>query len=148
TDPPRILRRFTGPVMGRNGQPIARLWTFLDITEMKRLQAEVQAQLSARTADFEATQSVLLAMNDLCRLSMEHQSTEELQTAISSRVASLVGPENRDLLFRRAGPDLSALQQELGPYQAAHLTAVADQVALTLETHRLQSELQAAMQTL
>jgi len=38
------LRRFTGPVMDRNGQPLARLWTFLDITDMKRLQAESAAR--------------------------------------------------------------------------------------------------------
>src|SRR5262249_34110006 len=48
-EPPRTVRRYTAPVRGPGGEPIGRLWTFLDITETKRLQAQVQAQLEART---------------------------------------------------------------------------------------------------
>jgi signal transduction histidine kinase len=42
----RILRRYTGPVYDAEGKNLGRVWTFDDITEMRRLQAEVAAQES------------------------------------------------------------------------------------------------------
>lgn len=42
TEPPRILHRVTGPVRDANGRHIGRFWTFEDITEVRRLQAEVE----------------------------------------------------------------------------------------------------------
>jgi len=42
TTPPRFLRRSTGPVRDAQGSNIGRFWTFEDITEIKRLQAQVQ----------------------------------------------------------------------------------------------------------
>ncbi len=43
TTPPRFLRRSTGPVRDAAGKNIGRFWTFEDITELRRLQAEVQS---------------------------------------------------------------------------------------------------------
>lgn len=42
TTPPRFLHRSTGPVRDAQGSNIGRFWTFEDITEIKRLQSEVQ----------------------------------------------------------------------------------------------------------
>ena len=42
TTPPRFLHRSTGPVRDAQGNNVGRFWTFEDITEIKRLQAEVQ----------------------------------------------------------------------------------------------------------
>jgi len=224
TNPPRTLRRYTCPLHDREGQPIARLWTFLDITETKRLQAEVQAQLAARTQDFLTTSEVLRAMNALCRVALQHRETGDLLTAIVERTRALVGQEaaavllltsegkelagigcpakrspaeiriplHRDralasVLFRSetegTGPPaaltgcggtlarqlrcktvgvaplssegrafgalvLGSRTQTASPVLDRYLPAIIDQIALTLETHRLQSELQAAMETL
>jgi signal transduction histidine kinase len=226
---PRVLRRFTGPVRDREGKPFGRIWTFEDITETKRLQAEVQAQLAARTEDFNDTSHVLKIMNDLCRIALKHASTEDLLAAVADRVRSLGNYESAAVLlltkdgghlegvgYTPAGPvkplrlsiqrdeALSRLlhrkqAQAEGPrtlitddsgclarkmktktlrmvplrsqgeslgilllgaahapqasshaesYDTAHLLAVADQIAQTLETHRLQRELQTAMETL
>lgn len=43
TTPPRFLRRSTGPVRDAQGKNIGRFWTFEDITELRRLQAEVES---------------------------------------------------------------------------------------------------------
>jgi two-component system sensor histidine kinase HydH len=48
-EPERILRRSTAPLRDRAGRPIARLWTFLDVTENRRLQAEVERLRAAAT---------------------------------------------------------------------------------------------------
>ncbi len=226
SDPPRILRRFTGPVNGRDGEPIGRLWTFLDITETKLLQAEVQAQLEARTQDYLVTAEVTRALNAICRLATENLSLPDLLTAIAERVRPLLRHECAAVLLRGKTPhevegvgcpvegaarpmrfvvrrdralalalEGGALDPNLpmtlypdyhGPlarrlrcatigvaplrnegevigalvlgtrapspaiesYRAAHLRSLIDQVALTLQTHRLQTDLQAAMTSL
>ena len=75
---PRILRRFTAPVHGSANSPVGRLWTFLDITETKRLQQEVQRQLEARTQDYWVTSEVLRVMNGLCRCATSEHDLETL----------------------------------------------------------------------
>lgn len=37
TDPPSVVRRYTGPVLGSDGEVMGRLWTFLDVTQEVRL---------------------------------------------------------------------------------------------------------------
>jgi signal transduction histidine kinase len=98
-EPPRFLRRSTAPVMDREGQPIARLWTFLDITETKQLQAEVQAQLAARTEEFEATSEALRAMNALSRTALEQHEQEEVLIACIEAARSHLGFESAAILF-------------------------------------------------
>ena len=41
---PRVLRRYTAPVLDEGGRVIGRLWTFADITRTRRLEKKVQAQ--------------------------------------------------------------------------------------------------------
>ncbi len=99
-DPPRTLRRFTGPVLDHAGRPLGRLWTFLDITEMKRLQAAIEAQLRARTSDFEATQDILQSMTDVCRLATENVATEDLLRTVLNRLGRLRGLRGLAILSR------------------------------------------------
>jgi signal transduction histidine kinase len=225
-DPPRVIRRHTSPVRGPGGEPIGRLWTFLDITEMKRLQATVEAQLAAQTENFLATSATLRAMNELCGLAVQQQTANELLEAIVDLIAPLTaydsaavllaaedgasfsgmgrGPDERarplGLAFEeepalalamsqgRVASDIplslytnysGSLARQLGarsivvapligggaplgvlvlgtgcpdavlePRRASHLSALVNQIALALETHRLQSELLAALETL
>ena len=91
TTPPRILRRYTAPVIDLDGNALARIWTFLDISETKRLQAQVEAQLVKRTEDFLTTQGFLLAMNDLFRMLITCKELDELIVGIVKRVAEIAG---------------------------------------------------------
>jgi signal transduction histidine kinase len=63
--PPRFLRRFTAPVLDAQGNPIARLWTFLDISETKRLQAQVRRRLHKTTQILQETRRRLLEAEKL-----------------------------------------------------------------------------------
>jgi signal transduction histidine kinase len=225
-EPPRILRRFTAPLRDVQGRPVARVWTFLDVTETRRLQEQVQAQLAARTEEFTATSGVLRVMNELCRVAMQHATTEALLGAVADLVRPLFGfrgaavlrlsedgTELRGVCSPLKGPKApvrlpvcadSALsgaldgtrrgkngpltvcrkppaavaewfedgrvgiaplysevrvigvlivglgrdRERLDSHQTALLRAVVDQIALTLETHRLQMEVRAALERL
>jgi signal transduction histidine kinase len=100
--PSCTLRRFTGPVFGADGASIGRLWTFLDITETKRLQAEVQAQLHARTEEYQATSDILHAVNALCQVAVEQKATEALLASIADRIRRLIGCECAAVLLLSA----------------------------------------------
>lgn len=63
----RILRRHTAPVRNTNGQLVGRIWTFLEVTETKRLQAEVESharrleeRLRQQAAELQSAQQILL----------------------------------------------------------------------------------------
>ena len=224
--PPNFVRRFTGPVRNSIGNPIGRLWTFLDISENKRLQEEVQSQLRARTEESAATSGALKAMNDLCRMASQFRTIEELLTAIVKLVRSLLEYEsvavllqspsgqewigagcnpfhnNKKILLRcHDDPSLMRIVErsaetkvvftrlashrgtiarllkcgdldvaplcsqgrclgllllanpkaegnDLHRYHETHLQAFVEQIALALETHRLQAELQSALESL
>lgn len=48
TNPPQYVRRYTAPVFGKNGAPIARLWTFQDVTDsvQRREMAELLEKIA------------------------------------------------------------------------------------------------------
>src|SRR2546421_11055277 len=52
TDPPRVLRRYTGPVLDSAGRNLGRVWTFQDITENRPLRAEVESYAARLEAGF------------------------------------------------------------------------------------------------
>ena len=63
----RIMRRHTAPVYGEAGDIVGRIWTFLDITETRRLQAQVQQharqleqRLEMQAAELRQAQQALL----------------------------------------------------------------------------------------
>lgn len=124
TDPPRTLRRFTGPVRDRSGQPLGRLWTFLDVTDTKRLQAEVQQQLEARTKDFHATREILHAMNDVCRLASCHVTAAELLAAIAGRLQNLNGFHCNALLLYDNSSLQGVARRRDSPMQAFSMECV------------------------
>lgn len=88
-NPPRVLHRYTAPIFGADGQPVGRLWTFLDITQTRRLQSEVQAQLQARTRESSVTSEILRAMNALCSVSILPDARADLLTAIVQQTRGL-----------------------------------------------------------
>ncbi len=100
TVPPRTLRRFTGPVLDGHGEPLARLWTFLDISETKRLQHEIRDQLERRTDEYNATQEILEAMNDICRLNLHRYNWDDLIVSILKRVRKIEGHDSIGIFIK------------------------------------------------
>ncbi len=69
---PRILRRHTAPVLREDGELVGRIWTFLDVTETRRLQAEVEnhasrleERLAQQAAELHSAQQILLATTQM-----------------------------------------------------------------------------------
>ncbi len=91
--PTTTLLRFTGPVYNSECIPIARLWTFQDITETKLLQKEIQDQLDERTQEFQETSNTLHAINALCQLTIEHSTSHETISSIIQILQTLLFPE-------------------------------------------------------
>jgi signal transduction histidine kinase len=226
TTPPRILRRFTGPVRDTQGEIFGRVWTFLDITQTRQLQNELNARLEARIRDHAETSDALRAMNEVSRIAMQRIETDALLSQLVTQVAAPMGqecaailllsrdgkqlegiaapverplralsltlsqdaalaacvqgaaqtegerfqtyPDYRGTLARllraralRVAPLLSGAKilgalvfgtraplLELTPQRRAHLEAIADQIALAIQTHRYQSELLTTLETL
>ncbi len=98
-NPPRFLHRYTAPIFGADGQPVGRLWTFLDITPTRRLQSEVQAQLQARTHESLVTSEILRAMNALCSVSILPDARADLLTAIVQQTRGLADADCAALLL-------------------------------------------------
>lgn len=97
-DPSRVLQRYTGPVLNSAGENIGRVWTFKDISETKRLQAEVQsyadrltAQIEKQSADLAATSDVLAAMTAISAAIASRAEVPELCRRLTEITAGLLG---------------------------------------------------------
>ncbi len=64
-NPPKLLRRSTAPIIGRDGKPVARLWTFLDVTEVRMLQKQVQKDLEETTEALQEARRQMVQMEKL-----------------------------------------------------------------------------------
>ena len=107
--PARTLRRFTAPLHGAGSQLLGRLWTFLDITETKNLQARVQAQLAAQTLEYTSTAAILSVMNGLCSITMPHRDVQALLADIVTQTRHLGGADcSAVLLLTKDGLDYPA----------------------------------------
>jgi PAS domain S-box-containing protein len=121
----RILRRHTAPVKSVGGKNVGRIWTFLDITETRRLQADVeraavalQAEVEQRTADLRTTTEVLQAMAQIVRAISAPVEIPALVAEITVRVSHLFGHHCAAVLLY--SPDERALA---GATAAAHSAA-------------------------
>src|SRR5260370_11509096 len=95
---PRLLRRFTAPVRGEEGRAVGRIWTFLDVTETRRLQAQLaraatalEAQVQKRTRDLRSTTEVLQAMTQVVGAVSRAGSLPELVRRAAEELRSLFG---------------------------------------------------------
>jgi signal transduction histidine kinase/PAS domain-containing protein len=78
TEPPKVLSRFSGPVRDCAGVVFGRVWTFRDVTDLRRLQSAVQAYATRVEADAQQKASELKATSSLLAA----------MTAVSSAIAS------------------------------------------------------------
>jgi two-component system, NtrC family, sensor kinase len=106
----RILRRHTAPVKNARGENVGRIWTFLDITQTRRLQAEVeraaaalQAEVNQRTADLRTTTEVLQAMAQIVRAISGTREIPALVAEITARVSHLFGHRAAAVLLLSPG---------------------------------------------
>jgi signal transduction histidine kinase len=118
----RILRRHTAPMKNPAGKNVGRIWTFLDITQTRRLQAAVeraaaalQAEVEQRTADLHTTTEVLQAMAQIVRAISGTAEIPALVNEIAARVSHLFGHRCAAVLLY--APDQSLLA---GATAAAH----------------------------
>src|SRR5207302_7477157 len=113
----RVLRRFTAPVRDAAGRSVGRIWTFLDITETRRLQTQLsrtasalEAQVQERTRDLRSTTEVLQAMTQVVGAvgragslqELVRRAAEELRTLFGHHCAALLLWDDRDGEFRGA----------------------------------------------
>ncbi len=64
-EPVVILRRYTCPIVDKYGEPVARLWTFLDVTESRMLQRHTQEELTLTTAELNVAQRRMVELEKL-----------------------------------------------------------------------------------
>jgi signal transduction histidine kinase len=133
---PRVLRRYTAPVRDAAGRAVGRIWTFLDVTETRRLQAQIaraatalEAQVQERTRDLRSTTQVLQAVTQVVRAvsradglpELVRRAAEELRPLFGHHCAAVLLWEERDREFQGAfAPPVDA-----GPTE--ELTIPADQ---------------------
>jgi signal transduction histidine kinase len=95
---PRILRRYTAPVRDEGGRAAGRIWTFLDVTETRRLQAQLaraaaalEAQVRERTRDLQSTTQVLQAITRIVQAVGRAGTLSELLRRAAEELRSLFG---------------------------------------------------------
>jgi signal transduction histidine kinase len=95
---PRVLRRSTAPVRGEDGRAVGRIWTFLDVTETRRLQSQLaraaaalEAQVQERTRDLRSTNAVLQAMTQIVGAVSRAASLPELVRRAAEELRPLFG---------------------------------------------------------
>jgi signal transduction histidine kinase len=132
----RVLRRYTAPVPDAEGRSVGRIWTFLDITETRRLQTQLartagalETQVQERTRDLRSTTEVLQAMTQVVSAvghagglqALIQRAAEELRPLFGHHCAAVLLWDARDAEFR----GVFAPPAEAGP--AAALTIPAGQ---------------------
>lgn len=110
TSPPRVLQRYTGPVIDEQGQNVGRVWTFRDISLTRRLQEQVRAyadrledQVRQQSADLDATTDVLQTMTAILAALTRARSEEELCLLMVERLSGIMGSACAALLVEEEG---------------------------------------------
>ncbi len=140
---PRLLRRYTAPVVDNHGAPIGRLWTFWDITRTRGLERKVQAQsaqlkVQARqlAAALKTTRGRLHKVENTLSLTQQQLFESEKLSAVGLLAAS-VAHDIRNILtplnieIQLADQDDTVLRQEALRVMRAQVDR------LSVMTHRL-----------
>ncbi|MGI4789268.1 MAG: sensor histidine kinase [Janthinobacterium lividum] len=140
---PRLLRRYTAPVVDDNGMIMGRLWTFLDITRTRSMEDKVRAQATQLKEQSRQLASALKnvtgrldkAENTLSLTQQQLFETEKLSAV--GLLAASVAHDIRNLLTPLA-IEVSLADQNDPDLRAESLSAMRRQIdGLALLTHRL-----------
>ena len=140
---PRLLRRYSAPVIGEDGGIIGRLWTFLDITRTRGMENKVRAQAAQLKAQSRQLASALRTVsgrlgkveNTLSQTQQQLFESEKLSAV--GLLAASVAHDIRNILTPLT-IEISLADQDDPAGRAESLEAMRRQVdSLALLTHRL-----------
>ena len=140
---PRLLRRYTAPVLGEDGSVIGRLWTFLDITRARGMETKVRAQAAQLKEQSRQLASALKTVtgrldrveNTLSLTQQQLFETEKLSAV--GLLAASVAHDIRNILTPLT-IEIALADQNDPTTRAESLDAMRRQVdSLALLTHRL-----------
>ena len=140
---PRLLRRYTAPVLGEDGNVIGRLWTFLDITRARGMETKVRAQAAQLKEQSRQLASALKTVtgrldrveNTLSLTQQQLFETEKLSAV--GLLAASVAHDIRNILTPLT-IEIALADQNDPTARAESLDAMRRQVdSLALLTHRL-----------
>ena len=140
---PRLLRRYTAPVLAEDGSVVGRLWTFLDITRTRGMENKVRAQAAQLKEQSKQLASALKTVTgrlDKVETTLSLTQQQLFETEKLSAVGLLAASVAHDIrnILTPLAIELD-LADENNPVQRAEsLDAMRRQVdSLALLTHRL-----------
>lgn len=140
---PRLLRRYTAPVIGDDGAIIGRLWTFLDITRARHMEDKVRAQaaqLKEQSRQLASTLKHVTGRLDKAENTLSLTQQQLFETEKLSAVGLLAASVAHDIrnLLTPLTIEVSLADQDDPSLRAESLSAMRQQInGLALLTHRL-----------
>ncbi|MBW3625606.1 MAG: PAS domain-containing protein, partial [Armatimonadetes bacterium] len=136
--PERVLRRHTCPLLDAEGEPIARVWSFLDLTPLKELQrqverhaGELEERVNERTRQLQQAQKQLVEQEKLAGVG-------HLAITVAHQIRNILTPLTLEL-SARSSPDGEA--DDLSPIlrqQIQRLTALTHQLLALSQPPKLE----------
>ena len=140
---PRLLRRYTAPVVGDDGAVIGRLWTFLDITRARGMEAKVRAQaaqLKEQSRQLAAALKTVTGRLDKVENTLSLTQQQLFETEKLSAVGLLAASVAHDIrnILTPLTIEIALADQDDPAARTESLDAMRRQVdSLALLTHRL-----------
>ena len=140
---PRLLRRYTTPVLGDDGAVIGRLWTFLDITRARHMENKVRtqaAQLKEQSRQLAAALKTVTGRLDKVDHTLSLTQQQLFETEKLSAVGLLAASVAHDIrnILTPLSIEIALADQDDRAARTEALEAMRRQVdSLALLTHRL-----------
>lgn len=140
---PRLLRRYTAPVLGDDGVVIGRLWTFLDITRARGMEDKIRAQavqLKEQSRQLAAALKTVTGRLDKVENTLSLTQQQLFETEKLSAVGLLAASVAHDIrnILTPLTIEMALADQDDPAARAESLDAMRRQVdSLALLTHRL-----------
>lgn len=140
---PRLLRRYTAPVLGEDGGVIGRLWTFLDITRARGMEDKIRAQaaqLKEQSRQLAAALKTVTGRLDKVENTLSLTQQQLFETEKLSAVGLLAASVAHDIrnILTPITIEIALADQDDPAMRAEALDAMRRQVdSLALLTHRL-----------
>ena len=140
---PRLLRRYTAPVVGDDGAIIGRLWTFLDITRTRSMEDKVRvqaAQLKEQSRQLAASLKTVTGRLGKVETTLSQTQQQLFETEKLSAVGLLAASVAHDIrnLLTPLAIEISLADGDDPADRAESLAAMRRQVdGMALLTHRL-----------